>query len=46
VGADLIGARGITLAATGAALVAGIVMIVKAPDLFTLRASTLQSKAE
>ena len=46
VGADLIGARGITLAATGAALVAGVVMIVKAPDLFTLRASTLQSKAE
>ncbi|MFM9884946.1 MAG: MFS transporter [Burkholderiales bacterium] len=46
VGADLIGPRGITLAATGAALMAGVVMIVKAPDLFTLRASTLQSKAE
>jgi MFS family permease len=46
IGADLIGARGITLATTGAALLAGAFMIVTAPQLSTLRASTLQSKAE
>ncbi|MSQ18053.1 MAG: hypothetical protein EXR39_00480 [Betaproteobacteria bacterium] len=46
IGADLMGARGITLATIGAALLAGAFMIVTAPQLSTLRASTLQSKAE